>query len=153
MFESLAEAPDAHPGNPRTLASDLFLATLLLEAIADFVAFSNHSVVLAWTLAGIAVAQIAAAIFVFVDRHRGRLCASVHKVAIAKLVWMSLLFYANVIAITRGAASSQVVVLRLTPANDILRGIDTVLSIAFLVAGLVLSYRPEPRRPTTLLGS
>ena len=33
MFESMAETPEVRPGNPRTLASDIFLATLLLEAL------------------------------------------------------------------------------------------------------------------------
>jgi hypothetical protein len=152
IFESVSEAPDVRPGNPRTVASDIFLATLLLEAGADAFAFSNHSAALTWTIAGITLAQIAAAIFVFVDRNRGRLRSSVHKVAIAKLIWVSLLFYTNAIALAAAGNASQLAS-RLAPSNDILRGIDTVLSIAFVAAGLMLTYRPESRRPTTLLGS
>jgi len=152
IFESVSEPPEVRPGNLRTPASDIFLATLLLEAVADVFAFSNHSTALTWTLTGIALAQMAAAIFVFVDRNRGRLRSSVHKVAIAKLIWVSLLFYTDAFAVARAGGKADLA-LRLAPGTNIVRGIDAVFSIAFLAAGLVLTYRPEPRRPTTLLGS
>ena len=58
--------------------------------------------------------------------------ARVHKVAIAKLVWLTILFYTNSIALSVQGASGRVP--PLAPVNDLLRGLDTAFSVAFLAA-------------------
>jgi hypothetical protein len=94
--------------------------------------------------------QIVTAVFLFIDRDRGRLRSPVHKVAIAKLIWLTLLFYSNAIAM---GARGQRATIQLAPANDVLRGLDAILSVAFLAAGLFLTFRDDGERPTSLLGS
>jgi hypothetical protein len=149
--DAVAEAGAQAPaGRLRTVASDLFLLMLLLEAGADVVAFSNNSSAVMWTIGGLMAAQIVAAVFLFIDRNRGRLRSPVHKVAIAKLIWLTLLFYSN--AIVMGTRAQRAMT-QLAPANDVLRGMDAILSIAFVAAGLFLTYRDESETPTSLLGN
>ena len=72
-----------------------------------------------------------------------------HHVAIAKLIWLTLLFYidAGYNAVTRGTA------VPLAPATDVLRGIDLAISIALLAAGLMVSSRAEAEPPPGLSGN
>jgi len=144
-----ALGPAAAQGALRTPASDIFLATLLLEAVLNAVAFRVVAHSLDWVLAGIVVMQSIAAVFVFIDRSRERLRSSVHKVAIAKLIWLTLLFYID----TGFSAMMRTNTLPLVPVNDTLRGIDLALSIALLAVGLTVSFRSAAEPPHTLLGS
>ena len=147
---ALAAPPPAEPaGAPRTLASDIFLATLLFEAAADALAFSTNLAALTWVMAALAAVQSIAAIFVFIDRHRGRLRAGVHKVAIAKLVWLTIVFYIDsaYTAITRTA------LVPLVPANDVVRGIDLAIAVGLFAIGAAISWGREAEPPPSLLGN
>ncbi len=133
----------------RTAASDIFLATLLLEAAADAAALRAELPALVWIVTGLTVLQSAAAVFVFIDRNRGRLRSAMHVVVIAKLMWLTVLFYIDTgfNAVTKAAVSP------LIPANNVLRGIDLAISIALLAGGLTLAWRSEAEPPPSLLGN
>jgi len=144
--EAGAEAAPARSGPAgamRTPASDVFLAALLLEAVVDALAFRQSTGMLTWAAAAIAVVQCLAAVFIFIDRSRGRLRSGVHNVAIAKLIWLTLLFYmdAGYNAATRSAA------VPLAPATGVLRGLDLAVTIGLLAAGLMVSSRRETPPP------
>jgi hypothetical protein len=142
---SLTPAPT---GAMRTVSSDVFLGTLLLEAAADALMLSGWPE-LVWAVTAITVLQSAAAVFVFIDRNRGRLRSSMHIVAIAKLMWLTVLFYIDTgfNAVTKAAVSP------LIPANNVLRGIDLAISIALLASGVMLAWRSEAEPPPSLLGN
>jgi hypothetical protein len=127
----------AETGAMRTPASDIFLGTLLLEVAADAVGFVAGAPDLTWVAAALIAFQMIAAVFVFIDRNRGRLASAVHKVAIAKLVWLTLLFYIN----SAINAVNRTTLVPLVPANGVMRGFDLAISIGLLAAGLALSLR------------
>lgn len=143
---SLAPAPT---GAARTPASDIFLATLLLEAAVDAAALRAELPAIFWLTTGLAALQSAAAVFIFIDRNRGRLRSAMHVVAIAKLMWLTVLFYID----TGFSTVTKVTVSPLIPANNVLRGIDLAISIALLAAGLTLVWRSEAEPPPSLLGN
>jgi hypothetical protein len=156
---SILDAPAAEsPADPltpaptgaiRTPASDIFLATLLFEAAADAAALRVELPALVWLITALTVLQAAAAVFVFIDRNRGRLRSAVHVVAIAKLMWLTLLFYID----TGFNAANKTAMSPLIPANNILRGVDLAISIALLATGLTLAWRSEAEPPRTILGN
>jgi hypothetical protein len=137
-----------HTGATRTVSSDVFLGTLLLGAAADALTLSGWPA-LVWSVTLITLLQIACAVFVFIDRNRGRLRSSMHLVAIAKLLWLTLLFYIDTgyNAVTKAGVSP------LMPANNVLRGIDLAVSLALLAAGLAMAFRSEAEPPRSLLGN
>ena len=126
-------------GARRTAASDFFLASLCLGTVVEAAAFRLQIPSLAWVITGIAALQSVAAIWVFVDRSRGRLRSGIHNIAIAKLIWLSLLFYID----TAFNAAMGVQTVPIAPANSLLRGIDLVITVGLLGAGLTISLRPE----------
>lgn len=150
-FHNAPAEPAAAPrtGAARTPATGLFLASLLLEAAVDLAGFAPGTPDLTWVLAGIIVAQMIAAIFVFIDRNRGRLASAIHQVAIAKLVWLTLMFYIN----SGINAVNRTTMVPLAPANNVMRGVDLAVSIGLLAAGLALSWRSADDPPPGLLGS
>jgi hypothetical protein len=147
--QQAAPAPPPRTGAVRTPATGIFLTTLLLEAAVDLAGFAPRAPDLTWVLAGIIVAQMIAAIFVFIDRNRGRLASAIHQVAIAKLVWLTLLFYIN----SGINAVNRTTMVPLAPANSVMRGADLAVSIGLLAAGLVLSWRSADDPPPGLLGN
>jgi hypothetical protein len=144
-----APVTPAGTGATRTVASDVFLGTLLLGAAADALMLSGWPA-LVWAVTGITLLQAAAAVFVFIDRNRGRLRSAMHVVVIAKLMWLTLLFYIDTAFNT---ANKITTTSPLIPANNILRGVDLAISIALLAAGLTLAWRSEAEPPRTILGN
>jgi hypothetical protein len=133
----------------RTLASDILLAALLLEAAVDAITFRASSAVLTWALAGLAVVQSVAAVLLFIDFHRGRLRPGLHGVAIAKLIWLTLLFYFD----SGYSAVNHLTQIPIVPVNDLVRGIDLGISGALFAAGLALTLRRPADSPADFLGS
>jgi hypothetical protein len=150
---SILDAPDPTTPVPeapsRTLASDLFLAALLVEAALDAFAFGANPPAVTWTLAAVAVAQSVVAVLLFVDYHRGRLRSGLHAVAIAKLIWLTLLFYID----TGYSAVTRTTLIPIVPVNDLVRGIDLGISIALLAAGLTITMRRPSAASPDFLGS
>ena len=133
----------------RTVAVGIFLAALLLQIVAETLAFVNGTPDFTYVLAGMVLWQVIAAIFVFIDRSRGRLASSVHYVAIAKLIWLTLLFYIN----SAINAVNRTTLLPVVPANPVVRGFDLAISIGLVAAGLALSWRQAEESPPGLLGN
>jgi hypothetical protein len=142
-------SPPATTGAMRTPASDIFLATLLFGAVADAAALAADRPALVWVVTLLTVLQSAAAVFIFIDRNRGRLRSDIHIIAIIKLMWLTLLFYIDtgVNAVAKNTGSP------LVPANETLRGVDLAVSLILLLAGLWLSWRSEAEPPHGLLGN
>jgi len=149
VYPSAAPELPAPSGAIRTPASGIFLGTLLLEVAADALGFVAGAPDLTWVMAGIIVLQMIAAVFVFIDRNRGRLASPVHKVAIAKLILLTLMFYIN----SGINAVNRTTRVPLVPANQVTRGFDLAVSIGLLIAGLAISWRPSEERPPSLLGN
>jgi hypothetical protein len=141
--------PAASPGAMRTPATGIFLATLALQAAVSALGFVAGTPDLTWVLAGLTVLQMIAAIFVFIDRNRGRLASAVHYVAIAKLIWLTVLSYIN----SAINAVNHTTLLPVVPANRVARGFDLAVSIGLLAAGLALSWRQAEEPPPSLLGN
>ncbi|MBS1854046.1 MAG: hypothetical protein JST11_01670 [Acidobacteria bacterium] len=151
ILEPAAPGPAAATpaGAARTVASDIFLATLLIEAALDAAGFRMNAPALSWLTAAAAVAQIGAAVFLFIDRSRGRLRSAVHKVAIARLIWLTVVYYigSGLNAITRTA------MIPFVPANDVIRAIDLAVSIVLLATGASIVWRAGEEPPPSLLGN
>jgi hypothetical protein len=70
-------------------------------------------------------------------------------VAVAKLIWLTALFYIN----SAINAVNHTMLLPVVPANRVARGFDLAISIGLLAAGLALSWRQAEEPPPSLLGN
>jgi len=141
---SEAPQPAARRG---TYVSHIFLAALFAEGLIEIWALRSTAPAINWIVLGLLLAQTAAAVSLFIQNGRGTLRSGVHKVALARLIWMFVALYANMIAVTvRMAAQPQprVAVIdatSLVPAAGALRGLNAAVVIACGALGLVLTWR------------
>jgi len=83
-----------------TLASDLFVLSLFVGALVDLSVVHSHVAVWPKVTTGLSLAQLVAAIAVMVQHNRGILSSPMHKLAIAALVLMGVMLYAQAISMT-----------------------------------------------------
>jgi hypothetical protein len=140
-------------GRNMTVASIILLVAILLEVGVGVLMFYGNSLAAGWAFISLLGIQIVASIFVFLDRSKGRLRAPIHRVAIAKLIWLTLLFYSNTIANSVAKITMASATQTLAPGNDLLLGLDTFLSAAFFLAGAFMTFRPVAARQTSILGN
>jgi hypothetical protein len=145
-----APAPSAFPPTPalprRTLASDLFLVSLLLDGITKLAPLPAPFVdrlPLAMQLL-----TVLSAVAVLVQHYRGRMRAGMHSVAVAALIAFGTVYYvqgigagisASMTAAKTGRQTTVLAIQRWPVAQQIGAGIDAIL----LIVGLIVSLRED----------
>jgi hypothetical protein len=83
-----------------TLASDLFVLSLFVGALVDLSVVRSHVAIWPKVTTCLSLAQLAGAIAVMVQHYRGVLSSAMNKLAIAALVPMGVMLYAQAIALS-----------------------------------------------------
>jgi len=141
----------------RTLASDIFLASLFADAVAVSLDLRSPNPLLAGLSAGLTVVQLASAIWIFVQHHHGLLRTAMQRLAIAALVFIGAITYAQAFADSFEAALAGArrapMALTSHPLSGAVRPIYCVGVVLLGIAGLVLSFRStEPQEPPVMSG-
>jgi len=130
----------------RTWVSDVFLASLLADAVITLIEMRSPSSWLADGSAAMTAIQIASAIWIFVERHRGILRSGMQKLAIAALLFIGGITYAQIIGDTFYAARAGKrgpAAVRPRAPSGIVRPIYAGGAALLAIAGFVLSFKPE----------
>ena len=139
----------------RTLASDIFLASLVADAVA--VMWNIPAKPLLTDLsAGFTALQIVSAIWILVQHHRGILRTGMQRLALAALLFIGGISYALVFADSFEAARKQFQQPAVASSHPLPARIRPVYSsgLALLaIVGVVLSFKSiEPDRPPAITG-
>jgi len=145
-------APQRRPtGLRRTLASDVFLASLLLYAAAGILEMKLLGARLDWMPHVFALVTMTSAIWVIVERYRGILRKSVQLVALASLILTGLYYYAQEVIRSMAAGFAR------TPADSIsvqnypwwifVRQAHFALCVALVIAGAIVCFRSDAPEP------
>jgi branched-subunit amino acid transport protein len=130
----------------RTLATDLFIASLFADAVVKLAPLPPA--LNSWLPFAMPLVTIAAAVVVIVRHHRGRLKAGMNRVAVASLVAFGILYYvqslsagiaAGVTAAQTGKQTIRVPFPRSKVAQQAGAGFDAIL----VIVGLIVSLREE----------
>jgi hypothetical protein len=128
----------------RTLVSDVFVASLFGDALLNFLTLSSLTRILQWVWYGVAFIEIAAAILIFVQYHRGVLRVGMQRLAVATLIVMGAAYYARAAMSGMESASNQLfpdlMSTSSTPAYIVVRQIDAgiMLVLGCIGAGLAI---------------
>jgi hypothetical protein len=142
---SLHSVEPAQAGRPRrSLATDLFLASLFADAVVKLAPLSPA--LNRWLPFTMPLVTIAGAVAVIVVHHRGRLKTGMNRVAVASLVAFGLLYYVQslsagfVAGVTAAKTGKQTVVVpfpRSKVAQQAGAGFDAILIIVGLIVSLL----------------
>ncbi len=130
----------------RTWVSDIFLASLFADAVITTILMRSPSSWLANVSVALTVVQIASAIGVFVQKHRGILRTGMQRLAIVALLFIGGITYAQMIGDAVDAARAGKrgpVAVRPRPRSGIVRPIYSGGVALLAIAGFVLSFKPE----------
>jgi hypothetical protein len=142
-------ATDGRPtaaARSRTWVSDIFLASLFADAVATMVLKRSPIPWLANVSVALTVVQIASAIGIFVQKHRGMLRTGMQRLAIVALLFIGGITYAQMISDAMGAALAgkrDPFAVRARPRSGIVRPIYSGGAALLAIAGFVLSFKPE----------
>ena len=140
----------------RTLASDLFLASLFADAIATGFEIGAPSAFLTVVSAGLTALQLAGAIWIFVQHSRGVLSTAMQRFAIATLVLIGgdLYVQAFVESIQATLAGRRgAVALHAFAHSETARPIYIAGMLLLGLTGLVLSFKSvDPETPPAITG-
>ena len=140
----------------RTLASDLFLASLFADAIATSLEIGSPSAVLTALSAGLTALQLAGAIWMFVQHSRGILSTAMQRLAIVTLVFIGGLLYVQAFADSVQAALAGrrgPVAIHALARSETIRPIYIAGVLLLGLTGLVLSFKSfEPEPPPAITG-
>jgi len=141
-----AVAPGRTAPPRRSLTSDLFLVSLLLDAVVKM--SSLPAALNSWLPFLMPLGTLAAAVAVIVAHQRGRLRVGMNRVAVASLLTFGILYYvqtmragitAGVNAAKTGKQALVVPFTRSKEAQQVGAGFDAIL----VIVGLVVSLRQE----------
>jgi hypothetical protein len=130
----------------RTWVSDIFLASLFADAVVTALQIESRSPWLANLSMPLTVVQMASAIGIFVQRYRGTLRIGMQRLAIAALLFIGGITYAQMIGDAMNAAMAGrrgPVVVRARPRSGLVRPIYSGGAALLAIAGFVLSFKPE----------
>jgi hypothetical protein len=130
----------------RTWVSDIFLASLFADAVVTALQMRSPSSWLADVSVALTVVQIASAIWIFVQKHRGILRTGMQRLAIVALLFIGGATYAQMIGDAVDAALAGKrgpVAVRPRPRSGIVRPIYSGGAALLAIAGFVLSFKPE----------
>ena len=165
-YRSPGPAGAADPSSPggrsvlarsRTLATDIFLASLFADAIAVLLDLRSPNALLSGLSAGLTVVQLASAIWIFVQHNRGLLRTAMQRLAIAALVFVGAVTYAQAFADSFEAAMAGArrapMAITSHPLSGAIRPIYCGGVVLLGIAGLVLSFQStEPQEPPVTSG-
>ena len=141
-----AAGPTSATARRRTWVTDIFLASLLADAAVTLLEMRSPSAWLANVSVALTVVQIASAIWIFVQRHRGILGIGMQRLAIAALLFIGGITYAQMIGdavqtafVSKGGPVAAVA----RPRSGIWRPIYSGGAALLAIAGFVLSFKPE----------
>ncbi len=141
-----AAVPTSAAARSRTWVTDIFLTSLLADAAVTLLEMRSPSAWLANVSVALTVVQIATAIWIFVERHRGILGIGMQRLAIAALLFIGGITYAQMIGDavnTAFAGQRGPVAVLARPRSGILRPIYSGGVALLAIAGFVLSFKPE----------
>jgi hypothetical protein len=144
-----ADAPNsAAPtvARSRTWVSDVFLASLLADAALTAYLIRSPIPLLANVSVALTLVQIAAAIGIFVQRHRGILRTGMQRLAIATLLFIGVTTYAQMMGDAfQDALAGRRRMLPVQPRrpSGMVRPIYSGGAALLALAGFVLSFKPE----------
>ena len=138
-----APSTPARPAAPvRTLASDLFVASLFAAALLDV--FTMRSAARAAELAGYGAAflEATAAVGVLIEYHRGQLRAAMQRLAVIALVLIGISFYLRQVVVTVASSGTQVLpdvsLLVEQPAYILMREIAAAVWLLLALTGAAI---------------
>ena len=117
----------------RTLVSDLFIGSLLADALAHTAMLVSSSPLLQWTGYALNIVQLAAACAIFVQSSRRRLQPAMQKLAIATLLTLGALYYAR--SILGSIAGTNMFD---TPVARILHEVEIGANVVLAMIGLAI---------------
>jgi len=141
-----AAGPKPAVARSRTWVTDIFLASLFADAVITMFEMRAPSSWLANVSMALTVVQIATAIWIFVQCHRGILRIGMQRLAIAALLFIGGITYAQMIGDAVDAAFAGKrgpVAVRARPRSGIVRPIYSGGAALLAIAGFVLSFKPE----------
>jgi hypothetical protein len=127
------QAANSTPARTRTLVSDLFIGSLLADALAHTALLVSSSPLLQWTGYALNIVQLAAACAIFVQASRRRLQPAMQKLAIATLLTLGALYYAR--SILGGIAGTNMFD---TPLVRILHEVEIGANVVLAMVGLAI---------------
>ncbi len=133
-------------GRRRTWVSDIFLASLFADAVVTMLEMRTPSAWLANVSVTLTVVQIATAIWIFVQRHRGILRTGMQRLAIVALLFIGGITYAQMIGDAVDAAFAGKrgpLAVRARARSGVVLPIYSGGAALLAVAGFVLSFKPE----------
>jgi hypothetical protein len=140
----------------RTLASDLFLASLFADAIATGLGIGSRSLSLTAVSACLTLLQLAGGIWILVQHYRGILSTAMQRLAIVTLVFIGGVLYVQAFADSVEAALAGrrgPVALRTFARSETIRPIYIGGVLVLGLTGLVLSFKSfEPEPPPAITG-
>jgi hypothetical protein len=148
-------APVSSKPPRRVLASDLFLISLVTDALARLVPLPGA--LGTWLPFAMELLTVAAAVAVIVQYNRGHLRSGMHRVAVASLLAFGTLFYVQsftvgiTASLTAAKTGKRTTAMAYTPSRltqEVGAGFDAIL----LIVGLLVSLRQDAERRSGLLG-
>jgi hypothetical protein len=130
----------------RTWVSDIFLASLFADAVIAMLPMRSPMSWLATVSVALTVVQIASAIGIFVQKYRGILRIGMQRLAIAALLFIGGITYAQMIGDAMNAALAgrrRPVAVPARLRTGIVRPIYSGGAALLAIAGFVLSFKPE----------
>jgi hypothetical protein len=129
----------------RTWVSDTFLASLFADAVITTILMRAPSLWLANVSVAFTAVQIAGAIGIFVQKHRGILRTGMQRLAIIALLFIGGITYAQMIgdAFDAARAGQRGAVVRPRPRSGMVRPMYSGGTALLAIAGFVLSFKPE----------
>ena len=141
----------ASAARSRTPASDIFVASLLGGAALQFFALHSMTRMVEWTWYALAFIEIAGAVAIFVQHHRGILRAGMQRLAITALILTGVLYYVRQIlagvAMGNRPALPDFAMLATFPGYLMLRQVNAGISLVLGLVGVALALIPESDTP------
>jgi hypothetical protein len=159
-----AGAPTETPRKParaRTPITDLFVVSLLADAIVLALTLRLDAGRIQWVIYGMAFAKMLMAVLVLVQHYRGRLQAGMQRLAIVSLIFMGMLFYLRPLfigmemgmqptAAGRAAVATRREAYAFLGFSPALRAADAVMTGMLGLVGGFLTVRAAGREPDAL---
>ena len=159
-----AAAPTEAPRKParaRTPISDLFVVSLLADAIVLALTLGLDARRIQWAIYGLAFARMLTAVLVLVQHYRGSLQAGMQRLAILSLIFLGLLFYFRPMFMGmemgmqpttagRAAVATSRDALAIMGFSPALREGDAIISGILGLIGGFLTVRAAGREPDAL---
>ncbi len=132
------------PLRSATAVSAVFTGSLFADGILNLATLHSLTHTTQWIWYALALVQVASAVMIFVQHHRGMLSVGMQRLAIVALIAMGASYYARQVAtgVTEvfRASVPDVSVIQNSAAYTVIREVDAAICLALGVVGLVLGF-------------